>query len=67
MQPALVAYDYLLTLSREIELVWKSQFRLSALLYLVARYPVLVIRILSCVTAELNPTPQVIVFILRHL
>ncbi|KZT51831.1 hypothetical protein CALCODRAFT_487585 [Calocera cornea HHB12733] len=36
-----LVYDHLLTLSREVELIWKSSFSLVKLLFLINRYSVL--------------------------
>jgi hypothetical protein len=55
----LLFYDYLLVLSQEVELVWKSKFRLSTSLYLISRYP-LIARMLILVCAE-SSLPQVCV------
>jgi hypothetical protein len=35
---ALLVYDTLLTLSREIKLIWRGKLRLAALLYFMTRY-----------------------------
>ena len=36
--PALLYYDYILTLPSEIKYIWRSKFRLSTVLYILCRY-----------------------------
>jgi Family of unknown function (DUF6533) len=47
MQAALVAYDTLLTLPSKITHIWGRRVRLGTVLYLLARYPVLLYSIIA--------------------
>ncbi|KAI0758142.1 hypothetical protein C8Q74DRAFT_1303348 [Fomes fomentarius] len=47
----LLAYDYIITFDREIELFWKRKRSLSSVLFLFNRYLSLVASILSLVKA----------------
>ncbi|KAF8585197.1 hypothetical protein K439DRAFT_1266884, partial [Ramaria rubella] len=38
---AILAYDTLLTFPSEVRFIWHKKFRLGTILYLLARYPVL--------------------------
>ncbi|KAI0722672.1 hypothetical protein C8Q76DRAFT_782863 [Earliella scabrosa] len=44
---ALFAYEYLITLSREVDLFWKRKFTMASALFIVNRYLVLAVNILD--------------------
>lgn len=45
--PALLAYDLLLSASREKHLVWDQKFRVSSVIYLFLRYPVIAFQVFN--------------------
>jgi len=50
---ALLFYDYLLTLGREIEYIWAGQFSLPSMLFYIVRYSAIINTI--CMLAEMYP------------
>jgi hypothetical protein len=54
---AWLVYDTLLTLPLEIRLVWRGKFGLAALLYFMARYSMLLLRLVIVLGFDnVNPT-----------
>jgi Family of unknown function (DUF6533) len=59
----LLAYDTLLTLSIELEYIWMKKFKLGTLLYLLARYAIILHLVLWAVILFLDvPSLQVCFF-----
>jgi hypothetical protein len=61
-----IAYDTLLTLPDEIELVWKGEMGLVSLFYFMARYPNLVF-FLGAMVMNNDPEPSLQVHILSPM
>lgn len=56
---ALLTYDTILTLSDEIDCIWKKRFTLGSGLYLLARYPMLLFLFMEALLQFLNDSLQV--------
>ena len=52
LDTALLAYDTLITLPHEVEYIWPKKIRLGTMLYLMARYPLLVVLALNVIPSE---------------
>lgn len=64
---ALLAYDILLNLGREKELIWDTKFRTSSVLYYMTRYPVVAYQVFN-VCYSPTTTPKVrFAFIMDYL
>jgi len=61
----ILVYDTLITLPEEIELVWCRKFRLAALFYFLARYPVVLFLFCTPVLGILDIDLQVL--IIQHI
>ena len=60
---ALLAYDLLLNISREADLIWRQKWRASTVIYFFLRYPVVAFQVFNAY-ASVHKTPQ---YVLRSL
>jgi len=58
---ALIIYDTILTLPREVDLLWGKRFRLAALLYIMARYVGMMVLLLDTILDTIQSTNEVFV------
>ena len=65
---ALLAYDSLLTLFKEVSYIWQNKWKLGTALYLLARYPVQLYIVIEIISILKNfPSLQVCFFHDFHL
>ena len=62
LETALIAYDSLLTFSEEVIYIWKKKWKLGTVLYLLARYAMLLYMIQSIIMAFFNFTSLQVCF-----
>jgi Family of unknown function (DUF6533) len=55
----LVVYDTIITLSYEVEYIWRRKFKLGTALYLVSRYLTLLYFLLVILNNFINASPEV--------
>jgi len=57
-QLVLIIYDPILTLPREVDLLWSRKFRLAALLYIMARYMAILAPMFTLLLKTIVTTPH---------
>ncbi|KAF8578858.1 hypothetical protein K439DRAFT_442432 [Ramaria rubella] len=60
------AYDHILSISREVQLIWRKNFRVTTSLYLATRYlplPLLVVQLLPLIS---TPNQETVLYNLYH-
>ena len=59
----LIIYDTILTLPREIDLLWGRRFRVAVLLYVMARYPIIILLPLHLISNTIVTPTEVILLL----